>query len=131
MNNTCHFGPDITGKFLVEVVSSERADACDPTFCLCDTHDFDDIRYQVANKDFTQPNTFELELAARQAAAYDRTRKPHEVDWDQTTGIPDKPTCFVEPCIEIDVPKIPGTEGYIDGALSGSEQPGFIETEPR
>jgi len=65
MNNTCHFGPDNTGKFVVEVVSSERADACDPTFCLCDTHDFSEPRYQVANQDWTEPNTFALELAAR------------------------------------------------------------------
>lgn len=65
MENTCHFGPDIAGYFIVEEVSSERADSCDPNFCICDTHDFTDTRYQVANLDWSQPNTFELELAAR------------------------------------------------------------------
>ena len=70
MNNTCHFGPDIRGNFIVEVVSSERADACDRTFCVCDTHDFE------------APDTFASVLAARQAAAYDRTKKPHENDGD-------------------------------------------------
>ena len=54
MNNTCHFGPDITGNFLVEIVSSEIADECKATsLCLCDTHD--DVIAEIARgKTFEQ-----------------------------------------------------------------------------
>ena len=104
MNNTCHFGPDIRGEFIVEVVSSERADSCDRHFCVCDTHDFE------------PPDTFESVLAARQAAAYDRTKKPHEEgeeSEDNTTPV-NIDTIPIDPTLPIFNPETPiitpGTE---------------------
>ena len=42
VNNKCYFGPDDEGKFIIEMASSELADSCDRSFCLCDTHTFED-----------------------------------------------------------------------------------------
>ena len=124
MNNICHFGPDIRGKFIVEKVSSERADACDRTFCVCNTHDF------------VEPNTFESVLAARRAAAYDRTKKPHE-NGEESEGTGGNPINIDDIDINDNIPvfddTVIGTDvtGITDGQnINGSGvTPGVIETE--
>ena len=72
VNNLCYFGPDDQGNFLAETVSSEIADACDSTFCICDSHKFDD-----------ETVTFETVLKERQSTAEDRTVKPHEKEEEE------------------------------------------------
>ena len=56
MNNTCHFGPDKEGKFVTEIVSSELADKCDMSFCICDTHNFTRMNEERREKALENPD---------------------------------------------------------------------------
>ena len=67
LDNTCYFGPDDTGNFITEIVSSELADSCDRSFCVCESHNFEEAEV-----------TFEAVLENRLSQAIDRTVKPHE-----------------------------------------------------
>ena len=63
VNSTCYIGPDDTGNFFAEVVSSELADSCDRSFCVCDTHIFAEDEGGV---------TFETILEERRIEAADK-----------------------------------------------------------
>ena len=88
-NNLCYFGPDDQGNFLAETVSSEIADACDSTFCICDSHKFED-----------ETVTFEKALDERQKQAIDRTLKPHEEKSEESGDVS---VVITEPYEEVEI----------------------------